>query len=193
MKKEHVLLLSKAQHYYEKARSTDVPHIKWLIETIPKIIKDKEILELLIPLAILHDVGYSKVPKGANPYDLKIRKLHSIEGAKITKKILKESNYSSSKIKEIVRLVRLHDDWAFGNTFKTEPILKIFNNFDFMWQASKERFDMQKNLFHKDLKEWHHRVEESCKKNKEGGRDWANKNIADFYKKLMIKRKKEVN
>lgn len=38
--------------------------------------------ELLIPVVLLHGVGYSKVPKGSNPFNLDIRKLHSEEGRK---------------------------------------------------------------------------------------------------------------
>ena len=79
--------------------------------------------DILMPVVLLHDVGYSKVPKGSNPFNLKIRKLHSEEGAKIAEEILKEFDYERNKIKEIKRLILKHDNWAFGDDFNDEPVL----------------------------------------------------------------------
>ena len=99
-------ILEKALPFYEKGRKGDVEHIKWLTKVITKYVDKSEVnYDLLIPVVILHDVGYSKVPKGANPYNLDIRKLHSEEGAKIAEEILEKLNYPKDKIKEIRRLI----------------------------------------------------------------------------------------
>ena len=47
---------------------------------------------LLLPLVILHDVGYANVPS-YDPYNLNTRKKHMREGAKIAKILLKKLNY----------------------------------------------------------------------------------------------------
>ena len=135
-------ILEKALPYYEKGRKGDVEHVKWLFNTIPKFVDETMDIETLIPVVLLHDVGYSKVQKGSNPFDLNIRKLHSEEGAKIAVKILEELKYPKEKISEIKRLILKHDNWAFGDSFTDEPLLLFFQNFDFMWIASKEGFKM---------------------------------------------------
>jgi HD superfamily phosphodiesterase len=139
MKEVHQRILETALPLYEKGREGDVEHIKWLAKVISEYVDESEVdFDILIPVVLLHDVGYSKVPKGSNPYDLDIRKVHSEEGAKIAEEILKELNYPNDKIKEIKRLILKHDNWALGDDFADEPILRIFNNFDFMWMTSKK-------------------------------------------------------
>lgn len=183
-------ILEKALPYYEKGRKGDVEHVKWLFNTIPKFVDETMDIETLIPVVLLHDVGYSKVQKGSNPFDLNIRKLHSEEGAKIAVKILEELKYPKEKISEIKRLILKHDNWAFGDSFTDEPLLLFFQNFDFMWMASKEGFEMCGGS--KDAKEFYKRIEKFQEKNIERGIKWYNKKVKDFYNKLMRERKKQL-
>ncbi len=183
-------ILEKALPYYKKGRKWDVEHVKWLFNTIPKFVDETINIEVLIPVVLLHDVGYSKVPKDSNPFDLKIRKLHSEEGAKIAEKILEELKYPKEKISEIKRLILKHDNWAFGDSFADEPLLLLFQNFDFMWMASKEGFEMCRGS--KDTKEFYKQIEKFQEKNIERGIKWYNKKIRDFYNKLMRERKREI-
>lgn len=186
-------ILKKAIPYYEKGRKGDIEHIKWLFDTIPKFVDESEIdLEILIPVVLLHDVGYSKVPKGSNPFDLDIRKLHSEEGAKIAEEILEELKYPKEKIPEIKRLILKHDNWAFGDSFADEPLLLLFQNFDFMWMASKEGFEMCGKSMKQDPKEFYKQSEKFQEKNIERGIQWYNKKIEDFYNKLMREHKREI-
>ncbi len=183
-------ILEKAIPYYEKGRKGDVEHVKWLFNTIPKFVDETINIEVLIPVVLLHDVGYSKVPKGSNPFDLKIRKLHSEEGAKIAEKILEELKYPKEKISEIKRLILKHDNWAFGDSFADEHLLLLFQNFDFMWMASKKGFEMCRGS--KDAKEFYKQIEKFQEKNIERGIKWYNKKIGDFYNKLMREREREI-
>lgn len=68
--------------------------------------------EILIPAAYLHDIGYSA--KYNNDFagnienqEIKI-KIHSSEGEKIAKEILKEINYDDEYSKDVVYLVSVH-------------------------------------------------------------------------------------
>ena len=193
MKKIYKIILEKALPYYEKGRKGDIEHVKWLSNTIPNFVDEKEVdFDILMPLAILHDVGYSKVPKDSDPLKLDIRKLHSEEGAKIAEKILKKINYPQEKIKELKRLILKHDNWAFGDSFATEPYLRIFNNFDFMWVVSPKGFPAYQNIVKKDAKGTIEAIEKAQEKNIEQGRVWYNKKIGNYYEKLLKERKKEI-
>ncbi|MBN1275237.1 HD domain-containing protein [Candidatus Woesearchaeota archaeon] len=190
MKEIYKKILEKALPLYEKGREGDVEHIKWLAEVITKYVNEFEVdYDILIPVVLLHDVGYSKVPKGSNPFDLDIRKFHSEEGAKISEEILEELNYPKDKINEIKRLILKHDNWAFGDDFADEPVLRIFNNFDFMWMASEKGFDIVRKFMKKEPKEFYEQINEFQRKNEEEGRKWFNKNIEEFYNQLMRERK----
>lgn len=190
MKEIYKKILEKALPLYEKGREGDVEHIKWLAEVITKHVDKSEVdYDILIPLVLLHDVGYSKVPKGSNPFDLDIRKFHSEEGAKIAEEILEELNYPKDKINEIKRLILKHDNWAFGDDFADEPVLRIFTNFDFMWMASEKGFDIVRKFMKKEPKEFYEQIKEFQRKNEEEGRKWFNNKIEEFYNQLMKERK----
>jgi len=190
MKEIYKQILNKSIPYYEEARKGDIEHINWLFNIIPKYINKTEIdFDILMPLVILHDIGYSKVPKNSNPYNLDIRELHSKEGAKISEKILISLKYPKSKIKEIKRLILKHDNWAFGDDFSDEPALRIFNNFDFMWMASEKGFDIVRRFMKKTPKEFYKQIKDFEKTNKKQGRKWFNKKIQELYNNLMNSRK----
>lgn len=191
MKEIYKKILQKALPLYEKGREGDVEHIKWLSEVITKYVGESEVdYDILIPVVLLHDVGYSKVPKGSNPFNLDIRKLHCKEGAKIAEKILLDLNYPKDKIYEITKLILKHDNWAFGDTFEDEPVLAAFNNFDFIWMASEEGFDIVRKFMDKEPKEFYEQIEKFQEANIKRGTKWFNKKIEEFYYQLMKERKK---
>lgn len=194
MKKVYKKILDKAIPYYKIGREGDVEHVKWLFDTVPRFIDEDDVdFDVLIPVVILHDVGYSKVEKGSNPYDLDIRKFHSKEGAKIAEQILLGLDYPKDKIAEVKRLVLKHDDWAFGDSFEDEPILRIFNNFDFMWMASEEGFDIVRKLTKKSPEEFYEQIKAFQKRNEEEGRKWFSKRIEQHYRKLMRDLKERIS
>lgn len=144
MYKEIVTL---AKSYYQKGRPGDLDHIKWLKNKLfdleITIKKKKYDFDIIFALTILHDVGYSKVPQKLklNPFDLKVRKLHSEESAKIAESIFDKVNFPKSKRGKTLRLIRHHDDWAFDKPPK-DAEWRIFTDLDFAWEISKEGFDI---------------------------------------------------
>lgn len=116
----------------------DIVHIEWFME-IATMVCDKEKLDdtILLPLVILHDVGYSRVKDVAekNYYQLDIRRFHMDEGKKITEEILRAVAYPEEKIKIIADYVGVHDNWAFGEVdrFTNNPILGTFKDLDYLW------------------------------------------------------------
>ena len=116
----------------------DIDHIEWFMETA-QMVCDIEGLDdtLLLPLAILHDVGYSKVKDvgTANYYDTNIREAHMQAGRDITIEILKQVNYPPDKIERIAHMVAIHDNWAFGEVeiYVNDPVLGTFKDLDYLW------------------------------------------------------------
>jgi hypothetical protein len=193
MKEIYKKILDKAIDYYGAGDRKEA-HVKWLVKIIPRFVKESEVdFDILIPLAILHDIGYAKVPKGSDPYDPKIRKMHTEEGAKISEKILLELSYNKYKIKEIKRLVSKHDDWSFGDNFSREPILGIFNNFDFIWMASEEGFRSAMQYLHKNPKQMFEHIKKCEAYNNGIGLKYFNNKIENYYNKLIKEREKELS
>lgn len=137
------LIWTEARPYYFKARPMDIVHIEWM-KGIARTLCAKEKIDstILIPLVILHDVGYSSTRKG-NPFDLDVRKYHMDEGAKIASAILAHINYPSDKTKHIVHYVSIHDEWAFGNSavFNNDIFLGTLNDLDFIWMLTPKGFE----------------------------------------------------
>ncbi len=141
MKKVYSKIRELAKPYYKKGRSMDLEHVEWMITEALTVCK-KEGLDdsLLIPLVILHDVGYANIPK-SNPFNLDVREVHMVEGAKITKKILEKLNYPQNKIKKIAYYVSVHDNWAFGDMeYKKDKVLGALKDLDFIWMVTSKGF-----------------------------------------------------
>lgn len=194
MKEIYKKILEKALPLYKKGREGDVEHIKWLSEVIIKYVDKSEVdYDILVPLVLLHDVGYSKVPEGSSSFDLDVRKLHSEEGVKIAGEILNELNYPTEKINEVKRLILKHDNWAFGDSFADEPILLAFQNFDFMWMVSKKGYEIARKMMNKSPDEFYNQIEVFQKANADRGTKWFNEKIEKFYNQLIQERKKELS
>ncbi|MBW3015246.1 HD domain-containing protein, partial [Candidatus Woesearchaeota archaeon] len=145
MDKKYRKILEKALPYYEQGRKGDIQHVKWLANIVLRYADSKVNKDVLMGLVILHDIGYSKV-KG-NPFNLKVRRKHQDEGAKIAGKVLKELGWKKEKVLRVQMLVKKHDDWHSWK--KVEPELKLFHNFDFMWMASKKGYDIVRKFVNK--------------------------------------------
>ena len=141
-----------AKPYYKKGRPMDIAHIEWMIEEVEKICDIENIdKSILMPLAILHDVGYSELKNliDTNYYNKDIRKAHMQAGALIANKILMDVSYPKEKIKKIVDLVSIHDNWAFGiiDIYINDKLLGTFKDLDYLWTYTKVGFaSIRKNL-----------------------------------------------
>ncbi len=150
-------ILSLALPFYKKGRMGDVDHIKWLSDRLfdlEEIIKKQgHDFDIIYALTVLHDVGYAKLPKGYNPFDLKIRKLHAEKSAEVAEVIFDKVNFPKSKRKKTLHLIRHHDDWAFNKPLK-DAEWRIFTDFDFSWEASKKGFDIVRKFLNQTRKEF---------------------------------------
>ena len=70
---------------------------------------------VVLPAIICHDVGWSKVPeemqlKAFGPgFDEELRRIHEVEGVKLTREILGKVNYDLAKTEEILTIIEAHD------------------------------------------------------------------------------------
>ena len=155
MKELYVQLWQQAKSFYKKGRPMDIAHIEWMMDEAIDVC-DQEKLDdtVLLPLVILHDVGYAKVDAN-NPFNLDIRKQHMIEGEKITRQLLENVQYPQEKITVISYYVSVHDNWALGDTgiYKNNHLLGTFTDLDFTWMASPKGFRALMNILHKNYQE----------------------------------------
>lgn len=131
-----------AHPYYEKGRPMDVQHIEWMIPEAVKVC-DKENIDdfLLIPLVILHDIGYSQIST-KNPFHKNERQEHMKEGAALAMRLLTEANFRDDKLAQVVELISIHDVWAFNDheAYKQDIVLGSFNDLDFIWMVTEIGF-----------------------------------------------------
>ena len=145
MKTIYSQILKLATPYYEKGRIYDLDQIDWMIKQAD-LLADKLNLDqdILMPLIILHDVGYAFVDE-KNPHikSQEIKRIHLREGTKIAKEILESVNYPPQLSEQIVHLVSVHDNWVFGDDepYKKSKLLSFFNDLDFLYaQSSYQSF-----------------------------------------------------
>jgi len=190
MKEIYSKIWKLAKPYYEKGRQMDIDHIEWMMKEA-MIVSEKENIdeEILIPLAILHDVGYAEVPKD-NPFNLDIRKAHMEAGAKIAKQILEKVNYPKEKTEKIVYYVSVHDNWALGNDeYKRDKLLGAFKDLDFIWMTTPKGFLAIRKILGKNKKEMIKYIES---RPKEEGLVLTTKTTKELFKNYLSCRKKEL-
>ena len=190
MKEIYKKIWSLAKPYYEKGRPMDIEHIKWMMKDAELVCK-KENLDatVLLPLVILHDVGYAEVPKD-NPFKINIREAHMKAGAKIAREILEQTKYPKEKIEKIVYFVSVHDNWALGenNLYKENIILGVFNDLDYMWMATKKGFPALMKILNKSPLELIEYLETDEKMKL---RPFSTKTTRKLYEEYLMDRKKE--
>ncbi len=148
MKRKYGALWKLAKPYYEKGRAYDIPHIEWMMGEVERISRIEHLNEqLLMPIAILHDVGYSVVgDSNPNIKDPNVKKLHMAAGAKIAEEILIRVGYDPTLIDAVVHYISVHDNWIFGDDqpYKECKEMAVFNDLDFIWsQSSYSMFERQ--------------------------------------------------
>jgi hypothetical protein len=134
---------AEAYPYYVGGRPMDIKHIDWM-KGIAQNLCTKENIDssILMPLVILHDVGYFASYK-RNPFTLDMRKYHMAEGAKIATSILNHISYPADKTMQISYYVSIHDEWALGNNtiFNNDIFLGTLNDLDFIWMLTPIGFE----------------------------------------------------
>lgn len=146
-------IYAKAKPLLEKEKPDDVIHAVSLVNELLNFKSDtvKLDLDIMLPMAILHEIGHSAILPELYPYVTGTKKIknakliHMFAGAKIAKEILEDVGYDPEKTGEIVDMIAWHDaDQVEGlglETFNTEN-KKIFHDFDRLETFNKERVEI---------------------------------------------------
>lgn len=180
-----------AKPYYLKGRPFDIEHIKILSKDALVVCKKEKIDDsLLLPLIILHDIGYG-VTKPAY-FQKELKKAHMIAGAKLCKEILKKINYPKEKIDKIAYWISVHDNWIFGDDkiYHKDLILAVFNDLDFTWMATSKGFGaLSETIYNGDRQKMLKHIENDSKMAR---RPFATKTTKELYSKYIKERKTEL-
>jgi len=149
-----------AEPILNNGRKGDTVHCKQTAELVFNYIGEnkKGDPDVLIPVAMMHDIGHAAISPQHMKYVTGPEKLpggklvHMLAGAKIADDILKSIKYPASKRKEIVDIISMHDfDQLKGidldkvyNTLNK----KLFHDLDSLDRFSKKRFEFVMKLYH---------------------------------------------
>ena len=116
--------------------------------------------DVIIPAIILHDVGYSQIPKERRMkiFDRKAKRIerlavqyeHQIEGVLLARKILEKVNYPLNMVAEILEIISQHDTRK-GFISKNEGLVR---DADKLWRYSKKSYEAMRKRAkgNKDMK-----------------------------------------
>lgn len=125
----------------------DEGHVGSVTRFVSKLIKLEEADEdIAVPAAILHDIGWSKVPKEeamkifgnkiSKDTEAEIRKKHEKIGVEMAREILEKINYDANMSNEILEIISGHDT-------REEFISKndgVMRDADKLWRFSEKGF-----------------------------------------------------
>lgn len=143
-----------AEPILKRGRKGDVLHCKQTAEMVFNYLFQykKGDPDVLIPVAMMHDIGHAAIlPKHmkyvTGPEKLPGGKLvHMLAGAKIANDILRKINYSVKKKKEVVEIISMHDfDQLKG--IETNKIYNTLNKKLFHDLDSLDRFSLRRFKF----------------------------------------------
>jgi len=117
LSEQHQKLWEKCAPLLAEGRARDLTHAKDLLGLILDWQEKKGSLDLdvLIPVAMMHDIGHSSMidehfREPEKQEGLRADKLpHMITGSRIAEQFLTEINYDPQKAKEVIELVKMHD------------------------------------------------------------------------------------
>lgn len=179
-----------AQPYYQKGRPMDIDHIEWMMSDAVSVCEKEKLDDsLLLPLVILHDVGYANLPS-QHPFSISSKQEHMKKGAEIAQEILEKVGYPKNKIRQITYFISVHDNWLLGDdiVFKENIILAVFNDLDYMWMATPKGFLFLRTQLHKSPLEMLQFLETNEKLKR---RPFSTKTTKKLYGHYIVDRKKE--
>jgi len=132
-----------AKPFYVKGRAYDVDHIEWMIKMADEVTEGIATRrDILMPLIILHDVGYAALKeRNPNPKDPRSKIAHMKEGKRIARALLRNIGYNKHCSKLISLYIGQHDRWVLGdNALYLKNIeLALLNDLDFLWSLSSKK------------------------------------------------------
>ena len=165
-------------------RKNFVIHTKGVIQAMELLLlQEKGNKDILIPAAILHDIGWYSVPvylqksKEAKKQK-KALELHIKNAPPIIKKILKKAGYEEIKIKKIINIVTAH---KFKNPKKLDKQLLI---------DADTLSDIFKEQFYEDYKNYKTSPEDNLNFRKNN--NFYTKTAKGIFNKELKKRKEEI-
>lgn len=179
-------LLQKATPYLKKGKKKDfVLHTKWVIKSMEMLlIKEKGEMDLLLPAAILHDVGWAKVPLEIqkDKRGVMIKKaleFHLKYNPPITRKILNSLGYYKSKTEKIIDIILAH---KFQNPRDLNKRLLI---------DADALSDIFKETFYEDARQYNMTPKENYDFRKEN--KFYTKTARIIFDRELNKRRKEIS
>jgi len=185
MKQKYQDVWKLAVEYFSKGVKKDyILHTKGVVKAMELILKKESgNSDILIPAAMLHDVGWAKVAKKYQcttnkKQKLKALKLHIKYAPKIIRKILKSLNYKSSQINEIIDIVISH---KFCKPKKLSK--KLLIDADQLSDSFKEQFNSDIKAYNTTAKKlYNFRIKDNV---------FYTKTAENIFLELMMKRRNE--
>jgi len=178
-------IFEKAKPLLKKGHRKDfLSHTEWVVKSMQLLLKkEKGDESILIPAAILHDVGWAKVPEKLQTArdknsQKKALELHLKYGSLMAKKILTDLAYPENKIRKIVSVILSH---KFKNPHDQNKRLLI---------DADGLSDVFKEPFYQDVKQYKTTAKQNYdirKKNK-----FYTLTAKTIFNRQLVDRKKEI-
>ncbi len=126
---EYLKIWEKAEPILKEGRPGDDTHALEVVEFIVNNV-DPKYFDILIPVAIMHDIGHSAILPEHFKYITGTEKVkngklvHMLAGAKIAKEILGAVGYDPAKSLEIVEIISMHD----ADQLESTDINKVYDS-----------------------------------------------------------------
>lgn len=157
--KKYLKIWRRAEKILNKGRVGDTIHCKQTAELAFNYVNQnkKGDPDVLIPVAMMHDIGHAAILPQHMEYVTGPKKLpngklvHMLAGAKIADDVLKQARYPINKRKEIVEIIAMHDfDQMEGTDLdRTYNTLnkKLFHDLDSLDRFTKTRMETTMKLY----------------------------------------------
>lgn len=155
--KKYIQLWNTCLPILKQGRPGDDMHAVEVVKFVLEHVIAKKDLDILIPTAMMHDIGHSAILPEHFKYVtgqermINGKLVHMLVGAKIAKDILDTIQYDPKKSKKIVDIISMHDADQLENTNSKKvyntSLKKVFHDIDCMDRYNAERLKNAKKLF----------------------------------------------
>lgn len=142
LKPQYQKIYRLALPYYKKGRELDSIHHLAVATNVSHILKEIKLdEEVMIAAALLHDIGYSKIPqkKRKTHWNKQVMRDHMKYGAEISKKILPKINFPKKKIQLVSNIILEHDNHELGLPIKLNEA-RALKEADILWMTTEKAF-----------------------------------------------------
>lgn len=144
MKKVYQSIYQKALPYLRQGRRWDLRHTQQIIPLAERVAQRSYLqADVLVPTAILHDIGWSQVPQRilTTYRSTTARRMHMERGARLADDILRSVQYPTAERQRVVHLVSVHDNPSSGIGKQLQSRYeKVFRDIDLLWRFTHDGF-----------------------------------------------------